>query len=91
LWQVARKSARASSPKDEDDKKGHLILFMEIRSIAMGEENLLFLVRKFSSDINSLSFGFKRPYVPPPKTGSLGFKDAGDEMNVHIISLQTPT
>lgn len=37
----------------EEGRKKHLILFMKkIRSIAMGEENLLFLVRKFSCDIN---------------------------------------
>lgn len=43
-------------------KKRHLILFMKIRRIATSKENLLFLVKKFSSDINS-HFSFKWLYV----------------------------
>lgn len=43
-------------------EKRHLILFMKIRRIAMSKENLLFLVKKFSSDINS-HFSFKWLYV----------------------------
>lgn len=44
-------------------RKRHLILFMEIRSIALGEGNLLFLVKKFSCDAFQHFSGFNRLYV----------------------------